>query len=479
MLAPTTSSSSSATASLVTSLGGSTSVNAAALAEQLAAAEYAPRIDRIASQTDRLTSQISAASTLRSMVSTLASSMGERVRVGDLAVSPVIANAAIATVSKGIASGSGSVSLEVTSLAKGQTISSPVLSAATSTTGSGTLTLRFGTVASGTFTADTARAAVDITIAQGASLSDVASAINNSGAGVTAYVATDADGARIVLKGKDGAANGFVLEATESATDPGLAALAWNPASAPARLATSATDAVFILDGVRQRSTSNTIADATPGLNLKLTGTNPGAPTTISFSDPGTAISGAMQDLTSALNELMAELNRNTDPVSGTLNADPGTRALRRTMATLAGSIVMPGAAAGAPSTLSDLGLSTNRDGTFKFDTARLTATLKRDPVGVSAMFTNGLFGVYSTLDKISRTAASSADGSSIGGSISRMTALQGTLSKKRTTLESKQEDLRVKLVSRYAALNTQISASQSTISFLQARFNNNNGNNN
>ncbi len=479
MVTATASSSTSATASLVASLGGSTSVNAAALAEQLAAAEYAPRLDRITSQSDRLTSQISAASTLRGMISTLATSFGERVRVGDLAVSPVIANAAVATVSKGIASGSGNVSLEVTSLAKGQTITTPVLSAATSTTGSGTLTLRFGTVASGAFTADTARAAVDIPIAQGASISDIASAINNSGAGVTAYVATDADGARIVLKGKDGAANGFVLEATENPADLGLSALAWNPASAPARLAVTATDAVFILDGVRQRSTSNTISEAAPGLNLKLTGTNPGAPTTISFSDPGTAISGAMQDLTSALNEIMAELNRNTDPVSGTLNADPGTRALRRSMATLAGSIVMPNAAAGAPSTLADLGLATNRDGTFKFDTARLTATLKRDPVGTSAMFTNGLFGVYSTLDKISRTATSSADGSSIGGSIARMTTLQGTLSKKRTTLETKQEDLRIKLVSRYAALNRQVSGAQSTLSFLEARFNNNNGNNN
>ncbi len=479
MLAPTSSSSSSATATLVASLGGSTSVNAAALAEQLAAAEYAPRIDRIASKSDRLSTQISAASTLRSMVSSLASSLGDRVRVGDLAVTPVIANAAVASVSKGIASGSGTASLEVTSLAKGQTITTPVLSAATSTTGSGTLTVRFGTVAGGAFTADSARAAVDITIAQGASLTDIASAINNSGAGVTAYVATDADGARIVLKGKDGAANGFVLEATEDPADPGLSALAWNPASAPARLAATASDAVFILDGVRQRSTSNTINEAAPGLNLKLTGTNPGAPTTISFSDPGTAITGAMQDLTSALNELMAELNRNTDPIGGTLNADPGTRALRRSMTTLAGSIVMPNAAAGAPSTLADLGLSTNRDGTFKLDTVRLAATLKRDPVGTSAMFTNGLFGVYATFDKLARTTTSNADGSSIGGSIARMTALQTSLSSKRTTLETKQEDLRVKLVSRYAALNTRVAASQSTMSFLEARFNNNNGNNN
>ena len=35
---------------------------------------------------------------------------------------------------------------------------------------------------------------------------------------------------------------------------------------------------------------SNTINDAAPGLNLKLTGTNAGAPTTIRFSEPTAAV---------------------------------------------------------------------------------------------------------------------------------------------------------------------------------------------
>ena len=138
----------------------------------------------------------------------------------------------------------------------------------------------------------------------------------------------------------------------------------------------------------------------------------------------------------------------------------------------------MPNAAANVPSTLADIGLATNRDGTFKFDPARLTATLQRDPAGAAAMFTNGLFGVYATLDKLSRATTANADGASIGGSIARMNALQSKLATNRTTLETKQEDLRIKLVSRYASLNRQVSGSQSTLSFLQARFSNGNGNN-
>src|SRR3546814_12578013 len=85
----------------------------------------------------------------------------------------------------------------------------------------------------------------------------------------------------------------------------------------------------------------------------------------------------------------------------------------------LAGTTVMPNAT-GAAKTLADLGLSTQRDGTFTLDTARLTATLASDPEGVAAMFTNGLYGVYATFDKIYRSATSSSNTGSLAGSITK-----------------------------------------------------------
>jgi flagellar hook-associated protein 2 len=472
-------SSTSATANLVSTLGAGSGINMSQLAEQLSAAQYAARLDQISAKTDKITSQISSASTLRSMISGLASSLGERVRTGDLAAAPQIANSAIAQVSKGAATGRGTTTLEVTALAKAQTLVTPPVAAETTPVGAGTLTLRFGTVAGGTFTADTAQAAVDITIPSGATLATVASAINASGAGVTAYVATGASGAQLVLKGQDGAANGFVLEASESPTEPGLAALAWDPSGDATRLKAPATDAAYILDGVARTSATNTVSDAAPGLSLKLTGTNPGAPTTISYSDPGSAISSAMQDLTSALNEMVAELNKDTDPNTGVLSNDPGARTLRRQLTTLASTPVMPANSIGAPTTLADLGLKTNRDGTFTLDTDRLAATLKRDPVGTGAMFTNGLYGVYATFDKLGRTVGSSSDPSSLGGSIARLTKLQTTLGTQKSDITTKQEDLRQRLVSRFAKLDTNISGSKSTLSFLQAQISAWNGKNN
>lgn len=474
MATSSSTSSSSVTSTLISSLNGGSGINMTGLAEQLATAQFAARIDQLNSKNDKLTTQISAASTLKGMIATLASSMGDRVRTGDLAVTPLIANSAVATVSKGSATGSGTSSLEVTAIAKGQTITSPVLASATTTTGSGSLTLRFGTItpATGntpaTFTADAARAQVDITIAPGTTLDGVAAAINAKNAGVTAYVATGSTGAQLVIKGADGAANAFQLEAAEDPADPGLAQIAWTPAE-PARLKSSASDAAYILDGVPRTSTTNTITDAAPGISLKLTGTNTGNPTTISFSDPSSAITTAMDDLTSALNQMVTELNGDTAQ-GAALNNNPGARALRKALTSLSGTVIMPGAASGAPSTLADLGLKTNRDGTFTLDTAKLAATLASSPSGTAAMFTNGLYGVYATFDKISRAVSSTADANALGGAITSMTSQQAAITKQLSLIADKQETLRTSLVGRFAKLDTRLSDSKSTLSFLTAQ---------
>ncbi len=296
----------------------------------------------------------------------------------------------------------------------------------------------------------------------------MAAQINGANAGVTAYVANGADGAHLMLKGKDGAASGFILEATETVGEEGLAQLAWTPASPGARLLSTAQNSSFKLDGLAMSTASNTINDIVPGLNLKLTGTNPGAPTTIGFTDPGSAVGTFMQDLTSALNELVAELNKDADPKTGDLARDSGARALRTALARLAGSIVMPAATAGQPATMADLGLATNRDGTFRFDSARLTATLKASPDGVSAMFTTGLFGVYASLDKLGRSVTAAANPGSLTGSISRYTARKTQLSEDQSKLADKQEALRARLATQFAGVDSRVGASKSTLSFLQ-----------
>jgi flagellar hook-associated protein 2 len=462
-----TSSSTSATSSLIQSLGAGSGIDFGALATNLSAAQFAARSDRLNAKSETLEAQISAASNIKSMLLGLNTSLGTLVRSGELARTPTVANASVATAAlTGTATTKGNYSLEVTQLASGQRLASSAYTAATDTVGSGTLTLRFGTVSGSNFTEDTAHAAVDITIAAGATLTDVATAINAKNAGVTAYVANTVDGAQLVLRGQEGAANGFILEAAEDVADPGLSNLAWTPSSGSGQLLASAKDAAFKVDGLSMTSTSNTATNAIPGVKLTLTGTNAGSPTTVSFNDPKDSIATAMQDFTDALNEIMSELNTATG-IGGDLANDSGTRALKRKLSQFAGAIVMPNAT-GVAKTLADLGLKTERDGTFTLDKSRFDATMEADPDGVVAMFTNGLHGVYASFDQLYRGASSTTDPGSLGSSIKRYNNQLTQASEDLTELAEKQEALRIQLVSRFAVTESRISSSQSTLTFLQ-----------
>lgn len=457
------------TTSIVTALGGGSGIDMTALANNLAAATFEGRTTRLDEKSQTLDRQISAASSLKSQLLSLASAIGDRVRSGDLATTPQIANGTVARATAGLGKASGTYSLEVTALARGQAIASPSFAASTTPAGSGTLTFRFGTVSGTSFVEDPAHAAATVTIPAGATLADVAAAVNGAGIGVTAYVAQTTTGAQLVLKGKDGAANGFVVDATETVGEEGLAALAWDPATAdPARKLAGAGDAAFRLDGLAMTSASNTIDNVAPGLSLKLTATNAGAPTTIGFSDPGAAISSMMGDLAAALNEIVAELAQDIDPTSGDLSRDSGARALRSQLSRLAGTVVMPAAGPGEPRTLADLGLATERDGTFRLDSARLSATLKSSADGAAAMFTTGLFGVYATFDKFARTATKISDPGSLAGSIARYSKMKTQVSKDLSLLAEKEEAFRASLVARFAASDTRVGASRATLSFLQ-----------
>ncbi|MBO9516519.1 MAG: flagellar filament capping protein FliD [Porphyrobacter sp.] len=459
--------------SIVSALGAGSGVDMVALANNLAEAQFALRNQRLTDKNDLLTQQISSASSIKNMLSQLASAMGDRVRVGDLSPQPSIANGSVATVSTptGGIQGSGTYSLEVLALASSQTLASPAVASSTSVVGAGKLTLRFGETTASGFT-EGSKAAVEIDIPSGATLATIASAINAKGAGVSAYVAQTSSGAQLVLKGADGAQNGFIVEATEKPGEEGLAALAWNPSAggAASRLLATSGDASFKLDGLSMTSSSNTAANVAPGLSLALTGTNAGSPTKITFSNPSSTIAEAMQDLVDALNEIAGELKTATDPSTGDLNSDPGARKLKQQLAKLAGEIVMPNGAEGTR-TLSDLGLAIQRDGTFKLDTTRLQATLARDPSGVAAMFTNGLYGVYSTIDKVARSVASSTDPGSLGGSITRYQKLATQLTKDTAKLAEQQETLRASMVARFAKADTRITASKSTLTFLQSQI--------
>ena len=86
-------------------------------------------------------------------------------------------------------------------------------------------------------------------------------------------------------------------------------------------------------------------------------------------------------------------------------------------------------------------------------------------------MFTTGLFGVYATFDKLSRGASTTGDPGSLAGSIARYQAKSSDISEAAAKLADQQETLRANMVARFAKVDTRISASKSTLSFLQSQI--------
>lgn len=463
--------------SIISALGVGSGVDMLTLANDLAVARFQAQIGQLESRNQTLETKISAASTLRGQLNQLASALGERIRTGDLSAVPSIANTAVATV-RGTpgAPASGNYSLEVTRLASAQVLAGKVYSSGQDLVGEGTLTIRFGSISGTAFTEDTARTPLSIDVTAQDTLESLAAKISGSGEGLTAYVATNSSGSRLVIKGGEGDQQGFVLEAASTAASPAsvpgdLTYLGWNPASDAGELRQSAQSATFLMDGVEMESQTNQVRGLPAGLSLDLVSTNIGNPTTIGFSEPVNAISSVMADFVAALNDITAQLSESAAPLGGELGNDSGARRLKRELAGLSTKIVMPNAASDAPKTLGDLGLKVTRQGTFELDNDRLTQTLEQSPEGASAMFTNGVFGIFATMDDLARSMSSRTDPGSLAGSVARYTSQMERIDDKLADIAEQQESLRQRLTSTFGAADRNVSSSQSTLSFIQSQI--------
>lgn len=463
--------------SIISALGAGSGVDFIRLASDIAAASFAVQRQSVETRRTSLEAQVSAAAQLRNAVTGIASALGERVRTGDLAPRPQLANASVArvTVPTGL-SPRGNFSLEVTQLAQGQTLVSKTYANRDALVGEGTLAIRFGTVDGTDFNEDTARSALSISVAADDTLATLAAKINQtSGGAVSAYVATGTTGAQLVLKGAEGAASGFVLEPVSASASPSAVAgdlsyIGWGPATDAGELRSTSRDATFALDTVEMTSPTNRVTGLPGGFTLDLTGTNIGAPTALTFANSTDALTAVMGDFVAALNDIVAQVNELSAPLGGELGNDPGARELRRDLAGLAGRIVMPGAADGEPRTLADLGLALNRDGTFQLDSARLNRALEASPDAVAAMFTAGPSGVFATVDRFSRENSLIADPGSLGGSLRRFETQIANSDERLTRIGEQQDALRDRLTREFVASERRVAASQSTLTFLRAQ---------
>ncbi len=465
-----------AISSITNALGAGSGVDIAALVGSLVDAQFANKTAQLTNQSATITKQISGVSTLKSGIASFSSALTSLVKGGSLATAPTSSNAGIVNVSalSGAKLAGLSASVEVRQLATAQVATSTPRPDTIASVGRGSFTLTFGTaeVTNGAMTGFTAGTGEPISIpitAGNSGLSGIARAINAAGAGVTATVLTDSAGSRLSIKGATGEAKAFTLTATEDPEAPGLSALNIGPGGTTT-IGTVAKDAIVAVDGTALKRPTNSIGDLITGVKLDLVSASVGTTVTIGSSAPTASLSQAVSDFVETFNQLNSAIKEQTDPVTGALRSDAAATGLQRQLRQLTLTPLSTGAATGAPTTLAEIGVRTNRDGTLSVDSNVLSSMLNKYPTAVEAMFADGKGasgnGISGALAAISEAATDVKTG--LGASAMRYSKAQGDVASDQSDLSDAEAVMTKRLTAQYAAMDARVAAYKSTQAFLK-----------
>jgi flagellar hook-associated protein 2 len=444
-------------APIANNLGFGSGIDVAGLVSDLAAASRTPKVQRFDALARANQARVSSLAQARNDLDSFADSLAGLAAGGTLRSQPVTSDdsAISVTSSPGTLIGSYAGEIVVNRLARAQTIYSGTVASATGSIGQGTMTLTVGTT----------NFAVTIDSTND-SLTGLATTINAAGSGVRASVINDAGSFRLVLKGESGAAGAFSLTANTGA-DPGLSSFA----SAAMIVGQTASDAAFTVDGVEYARATNSISDVVPGMIITLKKADPAATIAIGSTRPGDVLKQTLTDFVSVFNTLK------TDVAAARLanNGNPALRAFERQLSAF---IARPISSNAAIRSLSDVGISTNRDGMISLDSAKLEAALRDNPDAVESIFNPPRDavrtettdpGLAAALDAL-RDASVAATGplEQVRAALQRETQ---AIARNRDRMEQREDAYRTRLEKQYAGLDARISALKATQSYLEQQI--------
>jgi flagellar hook-associated protein 2 len=366
------------------------------------AAEQQP-ITALATKEAKYQSQLTAYGSLKGALSTFQSSVAALSNPAKFtAVSATITDTTLATVTASASAMSGRYSMNITQLAQSQKLqSSSAFAAASTTIGSGTLSISFGTYSADLsgFTINPDKTTKTITIGSNqSSLSGVRDAINAANAGISANIISDGTSSnRLVITSTDsGAANALKITVADSdssnTNNAGLSQLAYDGTSLSTSHMTQSAgmepkDALLTIDGISIKKPSNTIADAIAGMtvNLLKTGT-----TNLTVKQDTASIQSAVQTFVTAYNTLNTTITTLsqydiTNKKAATLTGDSTLNSLKSQLRNVFNTPLST--AGGQLSVLSDAGITFQKNGTLALDTAKLSTVLNDTTKDVSTLF--------------------------------------------------------------------------------------------
>lgn len=393
------------------------------------------------------------------------------------------------SVTTGSNAAAGSYAVAVSQLAAGQSVASSAYTASTAKVGEGTLTIQLGTYTTDnsttppavTFAAKAAASAVNITIGpDDNTLEKIRDRINTANAGVSASIVTDASGARLVLRGQNGETNAFKVSVTESATAPGLSALAYTAETGGTSAMTrtqSAQNAKATINGLDISSESNTLNNVVDGVTLKLNKTNT-SPTTVTVDQDTAGITKGMQDFITAYNSVVSTIRVQTmyDEASKTAGPLQGNATARGLLAQMRGLIGSSTSASNVFSRLSDVGIDINKDGTLSMKSTKFNDAMSKNMADLKKFFGNSsdtdstLNGVGTRVKNLTKQildATSGAIANSTNG-------LNSTITRNKNKIEDINEHaakVETRLRAQYTALDTSMAKLSGLSTYMTAQL--------
>jgi len=441
----------------------------------LVTAQKTPKQTQITNAKTEATTTLSAVSSLKSALSTFQTAMtnlDEAKSFNGLTGTSSDEDVLTATVDSTAAT--GTYSMDVTQLATGSKIASKYITTGTTFSTAGTLTLTQG---DGTATGVTTLGTVKV--AANASLSTIRDAINTQlkSSGVTANIITDSTGQRLVISSTTTGANTNIsVAATGGVSDLAIDGSGTKADGSVGGYVTAPTqDAEYTVDGLSLTSASNSVTGAISGVEFDLKEVGKSTLTVDTNTD---GLKTSITTFVSAYNALMSSIKSLTSVTSTTDddgNATTTAAALtsdssvRNIVNGLRNQLVGTSTDGGTISLLSQLGVSTQTDGTLAIDDDKLETALASNAGSVQGFFT----GTGGLLSRMSATLDIYAEDDGLLDQ--REDSLNDTLSDlatQQTTLDTRMTKYEATMYAKYNAMDTLVAQLNATSTSVMTTLN-------
>jgi flagellar hook-associated protein 2 len=391
----------------ISSLGIGSGLDLSGIVEGLVEAERAPTEFRLDNKEETLSTKLSAFGALKSSLSLFQGSLDGLKNPSnfDSRTANLSDDTVFSTFVSSVAD-PGSYSVEVTQLAKAHSIASSADTAfegVDDTVGTGTLTIKFGTTATGpyAFTEDTSKATEVITVSaanNNTTLSGLRDYINEGDFGFSASIVNDGTGYRLTMTSDDtGANNSMEITVTDDGDslnndNVGLSQLAYNALAQTSMAQTvEAKDAALTINGLNITRENNTVAGAIDGVTLNLLKADVGNQVSVTIGSDTAGVKSSIEEFVAGYNGLVETINTLTDfdtsnnsggILLGDFTVRSMTSQLRNVLSTSISQL-----SSGFQS-LADIGITTGDGGLLQLNSATLDDALANSPDDVASIFT-------------------------------------------------------------------------------------------